>query len=62
MRQYEILYTNFDMPSGYISKAYKWAHNEKEATRLITRKAPDRNGICLLKRGSSAKILEVKEI
>ncbi len=50
------------MPDDYTSKAIKWAHTEKDAVKLITKKAPDKTGICRLKRGSTARIIEVKEI
>lgn len=50
------------MPDDYTSKSIKWAHNERDAVKLITKKAPDKNGTCQLKRGSTARIIEVKEI
>ncbi len=62
MQQYEITYKNFDMPGDYIGKAIKWAHNEKDAVKLITKKSPDKTGTCRLNRGSTAKIISVKEI
>ncbi len=62
MQRYQITYKNFDMPDDYTSKAIKWAHTEKDAVKLITKKAPDKTGICRLKRGSTARIIEVKEI
>ena len=62
VQRYQITYDNFDMPDDYTSKSIKWAHNEKDAVKLITKKAPDKDGICQLKRGSTARIIEVKEI
>jgi len=50
------------MSDDYTGKAIKWAHTEKDAIKLITKKAPDKNGTCQLKRGSTARIIQVKEI
>jgi hypothetical protein len=50
------------MPEGYVGRTYKWAHDEKEAMRLLLKKMPDRTGICVFKRGGTGKILSTKEL
>lgn len=62
MQRYKIIYKNFDMPEDFTSSTIKWAHNSKDAVKLITKKAPDRNKCCTLKRGSQAKIIDVIEL
>ena len=47
------------MPKGYVSKAYKWAHTEQEAVRLLLQKMPDKNGTVVFKRGGTGTILSV---
>ena len=62
MQQYEIKYTRTDMPEGYIGNTIKWARTDKDAVKLILRKAPERNGNCVFKRGGFGRIISVKEL
>jgi hypothetical protein len=50
------------MPEGYVGKTFKWAHNEKDAVLLLLKKKPEKDGSCVFKRGSTGKILSVKEL
>jgi len=60
--EYEILTRHDNMPEGYVCKTYKWAHNDKEAVRLLLKKMPDSTGICVFKRGGTGNIISVKQI
>jgi hypothetical protein len=61
MNEYKICSTRNDMPKGYVSKAYKWAHTEQEAVRLLLQKMPDKNGTVVFKRGGTGTILSVTQ-
>jgi len=50
------------MPEDFTSSTVKWAHNSKDAVKLITKTNPGRNKFCTLKRGSPAKIIDVIEL
>tara|TARA_X000001382_G_scaffold31423_1_gene20355 strand:- start:8442 stop:8594 length:153 start_codon:yes stop_codon:yes gene_type:complete len=50
------------MPNNYVGKTQKWAHNEKDAVMLLLKKKPDRDGICIFKRGGAGKILTVEQL
>jgi hypothetical protein len=60
MNEYRIKFIHNDMPSGYVGKSIKWAHDEKEAVRLLLKKNPEKDGRCTFKRGGSGKILSVE--
>jgi hypothetical protein len=62
MIEYEILTQHDDMPDGYIGKSFKWAHSEMDAILLLLKKRPDKDGRCVFKRGSTGRILSVKEL
>jgi hypothetical protein len=62
MIEYEILTQHDDMPNGYIGKSFKWAHSERDAILLLLKKRPDKDGRCVFKRGSTGRILSVKEL
>jgi hypothetical protein len=62
MTEYEIRTHHADMPEGYIGKNYKWAHDEKDAVRLLLKKMPDKTGVCVFKRGGTGKILSVRKL
>ena len=62
MNQYEIKYTMNNMPDGYVGRTCKWARDEKSALKYILKKAPDKNGFCTFKRGSTGKILSIKQL
>ena len=62
MTEYEIRTKRDDMPEGYVGRNYKWAHDEKEAVRLLLKKMPDKTGVCVFKRGGTGKILSTKEL
>jgi hypothetical protein len=62
MTEYKIETHHDDMPKGYVGMTYKWAHDEKEAVRLLLRKMPDKTGVCVFKRGGTGKILSVKQL
>jgi hypothetical protein len=51
-----------DMPDGYVGRTSKWARDEKSALKYILKKAPDKNGFCTFKRGSTGKILSIKQL
>tara|TARA_R110002072_G_scaffold211648_1_gene369192 strand:+ start:551 stop:742 length:192 start_codon:yes stop_codon:yes gene_type:complete len=60
MNQYEIKYTVNGMAEGYVGKTSKWANDEKSALKHLLKKAPDKNGFCVFKRGASGQILSIK--
>lgn len=62
MKQYYIEYKRNDMPPDYTGAALKWANNEKDAVRLMLKKAKEKDGTCVFKRGGSGKILSVTEL
>jgi hypothetical protein len=62
MTEYEIRTHHDDMPEGYVGRNYKWAHDEKEAVRLLLKKMPDKTGVCVFKRGGTGKILSTKAL
>lgn len=62
MNQYLIKYIRYDMPDGYIGCVTKWARGEKEAVKLLLKKAPDRDGGCVFKRGGYGKILSTEKL
>jgi len=62
MIEYEILTQHDDMPDGYIGKSFKWAHSERDAILLLLKRKPDKDGRCVFKRGSTGRILAVKEL
>ena len=62
MTEYEILTQHDDMPEGYVGKTFKWAHNENDAVLLLLKKKPEKDGSCVFKRGSTGRILSVKEL
>ena len=62
MNQYEIKYSMNGMPDGYVGKSSKWANDEKSALKHLLKKAPDKNGFCVFKRGATGKILSVKQL
>ncbi len=49
------------MKDGHSSTAFKWAHDEKSAVKLLLAKNPDKNGYCAFKRGGTGKILNVEQ-
>ena len=62
MIEYEILTQHDDMPDGYIGKSFKLAHSERDAILLLLKRKPDKDGRCVFKRGSTGRILAVKEL
>jgi hypothetical protein len=63
MKQYYITYRVDELPAeSNTSCAVKWAHNEKDAVRLLLQSNPDKDGKCRLKRGGTGKILSVEEL
>ena len=60
--KYEIKYKHYDMPSEYMGKATKWANDEKKALLLLCRSKPNKDGICITKKGAIIQITEVNEI
>ena len=62
VKQYKIEFTQNDMPKGFTSTAIKWAHDAKQAVRLLLTKNPDKSGTCHFKRGATGKIISVNEI
>ncbi len=62
MIEYEILTQHDDMPEGYVGKTFKWAHTEKDAVLLLLKNKPEKDGRCVFKRGSTGRILAVKEL
>lgn len=62
MRQYEIIYRHFDMPSEYRGYTLKWARDHATAIKQLTKSKPDKNGIAKHKKGATIQIMEVNEI
>jgi hypothetical protein len=62
MNQYEITYSMNDMPEGYVGRTSKWARDEKSALKYILKKAPDKKGFCVFKRGATGQILSIKQL
>ena len=63
MKQYYITYRVDELPAeGNTSAAIKWAHNEKDAVRLLLQVNPEKDGRCRFKRGGTGKILSVEEL
>ncbi len=62
MNQYEIRYSMNGMPDDYVGKSCKWANDEKSALKHLLKKAPDKSGFCVFKRGATGKILSIKEL
>jgi hypothetical protein len=62
MNQYEITYSMNDMPEGYVGRTSKWARDEKSALKYILKKAPEKSGRCVFKRGSTGQILSIKQL
>jgi hypothetical protein len=60
MNQYEIKYSLDCMPEGYVGKSTKWAHSEKAALKHLLKKAPDKSGICVFKRGMIGRIISIE--
>jgi len=61
MREYQIEYTH-DEVRDMTFRAYKWAHDEDGAVRLLLQKNPDKNGKCIFKRGGTGSIISVTDI
>jgi hypothetical protein len=62
MKQFEILYRHFDMPSEYRGYTLKWARDKATAIKLVTKGKPNKNGITQNKKGATIQILEVNEV
>jgi hypothetical protein len=62
MNQYEITYSMNDMPDDYVGRTSKWARDEKSALKYILKKAPEKSGRCVFKRGSTGQILSIKKL
>ena len=62
MNHYEIKYSMNCMPDGYVGRSCKWANDEKSALKHLLKKTPDKNGFCVFKRGSTGKILSIKQL
>ena len=50
------------MPSEYVGKTTKWANDEKKALSFLCRSKPNKDGVCLTKKGAIIKIIEVNEV
>jgi len=59
LNQYIIEYTRDDMPEGYVSKAIKYAKDEKAAIAFLSKTRPDKQGFFRLKRGGLAKLKSI---
>ena len=59
---WEIRYEQVDMPEGFVSKAIKYAHTEKEALKLFAPKRPDKNGWTQTKRKAHVRIISINEV
>ena len=62
MNEYIITYKRDDMPVNYIGKTSKWANTDNDAALLLLKKKPDKNGLCVFKRGGSVRILQIKKL
>ena len=61
MNQYKIDYSREDMSDNYIGSTLKWGRDDKDALMTILKKRPEKNGICVFKRGGTGKILSIKK-
>ena len=50
------------MPSEYVGKTIKWANDEKKALSFLCRGKPNKDGMCLTKKGAIIQIIEINEI
>jgi hypothetical protein len=62
MREYKITYKRNDMPSDFTSNAIKWAHNAKDAVRLMLSRNQGKDKLVHFKRGGTGIILNVEDI
>ena len=62
MREYEITYKRNDMPSDFTGNAIKWAHNAKDAVRLMLSRNQGKDKLVHFKRGGTGIILNVEDI
>ena len=60
--KYEIKYKHYDMPSEHMGKTTKWANDKKKALSFLCRSQPNKDGVCLTKKGAIIQIIEVNEI
>ena len=47
------------MPKGYVSRAIKYAKDEKAAIAFLSKTRPDKQGFFRLKRGGLAKLKSI---
>ena len=65
MREYKITYKRNDTPSylpEFTNSAIKWAHNPKDAVRLMLSKNQGKDKVVHFKRGGTGIILNVEDI
>ena len=62
MREYRITYKRNDMPSDFTGNAIKWAHDPKDAVRLLLSRNQGRDKVVQFKRGGNGIILNVEDI
>lgn len=62
MNAYIIKMKRRDSPSDCIDVNYKWANNEKDAVKLLLKKPPGKNGICVFKRGGIGELISIEKI
>ena len=61
MREYAIEYTHDEM-GDMTFRTSKWAHDEKQAVRLLLRVNPSKDGRVQFKNGGTGRIVSVKDI
>lgn len=50
------------MHPKYVGKTTKWANDEKKALSFLCIGKPNRDGVCLTKKGATIKIISINEL
>lgn len=61
MKLFKIIFQNLDRDKPYVAYTTKWAREKNEAIKYAFKKLPDKQGICVTKRGTAVKILNIEE-
>lgn len=61
MDEFRITYTRDDMKKDYVNTITKWGRDEKDALMHMLKKRPEKNGLCIFKKGGTGKILSIEK-
>jgi len=62
VNKYIISYSRDDMDDSYVGSTSKWAKDQNKALATILKKRPEKDGLCVFKRGGTGKILSITKI